>query len=243
MKSETMSIRRHATRILSLWCILLSAALGQDSGQGLHIRILCFGRIAGAEKLWLADAKLPGAGQEVGLHLNNFTGPYQTKTRDLVLTERPFEDGQAPPKAVVKVTVPNSLGGRILLILTPREADGASYLGIPIRDDQAGFAPGERRFVNLTNYPIGGDFDGKRTLIKPNTLTSLKLAAPPADRQNHEVVFHYQSEGKWMPLSSSVWPYDPEARSLVFCFWSPAEKRIRFQSIAELPASEEPEAN
>lgn len=241
MKSEIMPTLRRIVRVLPFLSFLLLMAGGLAHGQGLRVRFLCFGRIVGAEKLWLADSKTRNDGQEVELQLNNFVGPFRTQTRDLVLMERLAKEGQAPPEAVVKVTIPASLGSRILVILTPQGGKEGSYLAIPIRDDPAGFAPGERRFVNLTKFQIGGEFDGKRTLIKANTLTSVKLPAPPAGKSNHEVVFYYQVEQKWLPLSSSVWPFDPEARTLVFCFWSVEDKRIRFQSIAEVPTKEDPD--
>ena len=64
-------------------------------------------------------------------------------------------------------------------------------------------------------------------------MTPLKIPPPPGGRDTLEVVFYQQAGEKWLPLSSGIWPYDPEARSLVFFYWHPGEKRIRIQSIVE----------
>ena len=77
------------------------------------------------------------------------------------------------------------------------------------------------------------------SLIKPNTITPITIPAPPRGRSVHEVVFYEQHEDKWKPLSSSVWPHDPKQRSLVFFYWDEKEKRIRIQSIAEVPPAKE----
>jgi len=220
-------------RLVAIWSIGFLPVVAQERGGGLQLRILTFGAITGPEQLLLVDAEEPAKGSEVTLHLNNFTGPYPAKSRNVALIEPVADAGDKPAVPVAKLTLPESLGKRVLLVLVPQPAPKRGYLAIPIRDDRAGFAPGERRFINLTGFPIGGEFDGKRSLIKPNTVTPLKIPPPPDGRDTLEVVFSYQAEGQWQPLSSGIWPYDPEARSLVFFYWHPGEKRIRIQSIVE----------
>lgn len=203
----------------------------QNEASGTNFRILTFGTITGADRLVVLDPLAPEERQEVELQLNNFTGPYRVKSRKFVLSADPVSD---PPKAVATVSLLESHGPRVLLVLVPNAGPDSGYLAVPIRDDVEGFAAGERRFVNLTDAPIGAEFDGKRHGIKANGVTPLKLPKPPEERRVHEVAFYQQMEGEWKPLTSSVWPHDPEARSLVFFYREAGEKRIRIQSIAEV---------
>jgi hypothetical protein len=216
-----------------------SLAAQSRGTQGMRVRLLVFGRLVGAETLLLVDPKNPEESREVKVHLNNFTGPYRAPSRRVVLAEPGAGEG-GKPKVVAKIAVPASYGARVLLVLVPNGGKDGGYQMIPVRDDRVGFAPGERRLVNLTRYALGGQFDDKKVLIKPKTVTPLKLRKPPGGRETHEVVVYFRAKDKdpWTPLTSTVWPYDPEARSLVFFYWSAAEKRIRIQSIAEVPAAE-----
>ena len=215
------------------------AAQSRGASQGMRVRLLVFGRIVGPETLILVNSEKPEESREVKLHLNNFTGPYRAPSRRVVLAEPGGADG-AKPKVVAKIAVPTSYGSQVLLVLVPNGGKASGYQVIPVRDNRVGFAPGERRLVNLTHYALGGQFDGKKVLVKPKSVTSLKLRKPPGGRETHEVVVYFRAKDKapWAPLTSTVWPYDPEARSLVFFYWSSAEKRIRIQSIAEVPAAE-----
>ncbi len=223
------------------------SAQSRGSSSGLKVRILVFGRIVGPEALLLVDPKTPEKSREEALHLNNFTGPYRAATRNVLLVAPGAADGETPvtkAKPVAKVSIPASFGSRVLLVLVPTGAKNDGYRVLPMRDDRAGFAPGERRFVNLTPYSLGGQFDGRSVGIKANGVTPIKLRKPPGGRDNHEVVIYFRMKDKdpWRPLSSTVWPYDPEARSLVFFYWNAQEKRIRIQSIAEIPAVEKPKS-
>lgn len=226
------------------FCLLLAVisphawAQAGDSKNSMQLRFLVFGKIAGATELRMVDPDKPESSTKVELRLNNFTGPYTAKSRRLVLVEDGQADG-APIVPVLSQMIPASLGRKVLVVLVPQAKPKTGYRALPMRDDRVGFSAGQRRFVNLTPYPIGGEFDGKRSLIKANAVTSLKIPSPPSGRDTHEVAIFFQKQKKWLPLTSTVWPYDPELRSLVFFYWSPAEKRIRIQSIAEVPPAEE----
>jgi len=245
-KYESRAVMMPGVRFLAILALFfvpvsLSAQSRGASSSGLKVRFLVFGRIVGPETLLLVDPKSPEKSREVALHLNNFTGPYRATSRNVVLAAPGSGGGDAPAaamaKLVARVSVPASLGSRVLLVLVPKGGKKGGYRVLPMSDDRVGFAPGERRFVNLTPYSLAGKFDGRSVFIKAGGVVSLKLRKPPGGRDNHEVVIYFRAKDKepWKPLTSTVWPYDPEARSLVFFYWNAGEKRIRIQSIAEIP--------
>jgi hypothetical protein len=212
--------------------IPLSGLPAQEAAsQSVQFRILTFGKIVGPDTLRLAQKGKQANWPEVKLHLNNFTGPYKSGTRTLLFAA-PGADavGLVP---VAKKSLPQSLGTRVLLVFVPRGKPEGQYLVMALPDDSTAFLPGEKRFVNLTPYPVGGQIDQRKFLIKPQSTTALPPKAPVNGQDVYEVLFHFQKEKKWFPLTSTVWPYDPESRSLIFFWWQENTRRIRIQSIAE----------
>lgn len=201
----------------------------QAGGDGLAFRVVTFERVKGLKEI---DLRQGAQIMPVKMHKNNFTGPYRANSR-LLQFFRPMPDEEERPVPAGSVKVPDSLGNRILLVAIP----GANnrYHFIPIADDKARFLAGSMKMLNLSSVPIFARLNGQKHVVKPLEVKDVPRVSNKKEPHSYAVEFYFRANEKWNAFSSGYWQHEPDARFLTFFYPDQKTKRIRVNSIRELP--------
>lgn len=136
-------------------------------------------------------------------------------------------------KSTVSFTLPDTEGGRFLLLVLPRLDGGCSILPIP--DDIGRIGPGDRFLLNATGEEIAVRFGSQRENIKPGHSVYLRPPRPAPKDRRIEVEMVRRVGGIWTPFNSTYWPLDPTARSFVLVHPDPVTGTPRVRNLAEVP--------
>lgn len=215
--------------MLLAWALTLTYASAYQEQGTVRFRVLTFERSSGLKKIFLGndDGK---AGEMVTMHKNNYTGPYTARSRNITFL-RPAEANDDPPVVVGRVSLPESLGNRVLLIALPAAKSGYRFL--PISDKRVAFKAGQIKFVNLTGVTVAGKLNAQKIKIAPHATSPGRSFSKEVKSHSFPVEFYYDKNKKWKPFSSSYWLHDPDVRSIVFFYLDPKTERLRIRSISE----------
>ena len=215
--------------LLSLVSIQAYGASSSDKGT-VRFRVLTFERSGGLEEIFLTGED-GSPGKAVKMHKNNFSGPYTAKKRKLIFS-RHTEAGELASGLVGKVSLPESLGSKVLLIALPTSKGG--YAFYPMSDNFSAFSAGQFKFVNLTGVTIAGKLNAQKVKVSPRSSSPSKAFSKKQKPHSFPVEFYFAQGKKWMPFSSNFWRHEPDVRSIVFFYRDPKTKRIRIRSIPEI---------
>lgn len=221
--------------VITMMSSSLHAQADSRNDGGVSFRILTFERVKGMKVIQYMLKPGTAEGKEVSMHKNNFTGPYKASSRVLQFF-LPADESGAKPRAVGKVSIPARLGKKILLIALPK--DEKTYQFYPIADDIKRFKQGETKLINLSKVEVATKMNNKPFKVNANAVTSVPAISSKKEPHSYPVEFYFRENGKWMPLMSSAWQFEPDVRNFSFIYWDPKSKRIRIRTIRELPKVE-----
>lgn len=142
------------------------------------------------------------------------------------------EDGEPVFRSFGKARSVNTSKQLVLVI-----RKGANYEDgleiIPLKYDAKNFGGGKYFLMNATKVDIGVDFGSAKVGLKPS---ERKLVEPKASRivNGNKQLFiklYFRNKGGMKPFYSSTWRLNDKARSLVFFYHEPHNKRIRTHTI------------
>jgi len=136
-------------------------------------------------------------------------------------------------KSTDSFTLPDTAGGRFLLLILPKNDGGCTIFPIP--DDITKIGPGDRFLLNATKEQIAVRFGTQRSIIKPGYSEYLRAPRPAPADQRIEVEMARRNGSEWIPFNSTYWPLDPRARSFVLVHPDPVTDAPRVRNLSEVP--------
>lgn len=218
---------------LSILLPVLAGGLAVTPVAATPVRTLAFDLPATAVTFDLiaannkADSKTdPKDKLQIEARMNRFSLPVNLPPGRYLASSKAF-------KSTASFTLPDTAGGRFLLLILPRN-DGACAI-FPIPDDLTKIGPGDRFLLNATNEPIALRFGTQRAIVKPGHSEYLHPPQPAPADQRIEVEMARQAGSAWIPFNSTYWPLDPRARSFVLVHPDPATGLPRVRNLSEVP--------
>lgn len=228
------------TLALLLSVLSLASTQAQVENKAVSLRMLAFDILEDNRNIDLIEFDKEKKGKpkatEVNLRKNNFTGPFLSKTRALTFYSK-TELSAGNPKLVGEVTLPESLGKKVLLVANVDKDKRYSFFAMADNFDD--FKRGETKLFNLTPIDIAAKINDKPVILKPNTVTKVAPFAAAAKNQTYPVEFHYRKDKKWNPFSSSMWFHEADIRFLTFIYLDVKDRRIRVKTIRDLSKPDE----
>jgi len=218
---------------LLMLCLLPLQAIAQKAAS-LQIRILTFERVNGIKDMQMLYAKKKFT--KVKMHKNNFSGPFKVQGRSLQFFKSEVDllaDTDYEPKPESSLTVPLSLGSKVLLIAIPVSG---KYKFLPVEDSHDQFGKGQIRMINLTGSLIGAKLNSKSASIKPKQVHLWKNISDKKEAHDYPAEFFVRDGEKFNIFSSGYWQYRPELRKYSFIYRDPNSRNIKIKSIADYPA-------
>lgn len=221
-------IKNNILNFVVFFIMGLSVGFAQTSKK-LEVRILTFDRVDDIRKMNLLNGEKV---LEVGLHKNNFTGPYELSTREL----RFFKVGKdlSEPENLTpdaSVTIPLEMGNKVLLVAIPNRE---KYVFIPMKEGYDDFKNGEITMINLTNLSVGASLNDKDTLIPAGGAHVWRDISKQKVAHEYPAKFYHTKNKKYQLFSSGYWEFRPDVRKYCFIYYKNTEtKRIKISSISD----------
>lgn len=163
----------------------------------------------------------------VAIRLNNFSEPIRLKEDRYRLVS---PDGHRDAGFEIRPDEPQ----RLLFILLPGNDDTLGL--VRTSDDLEHFGRGARLVLNLTHGEVRVALGDQRFAIRSGDRHLAKPQPTPRDGRLPVRMF-CQVDGEWKLFNSTMWPHDPEQRSIVLIHPSKTRSRYpRVRSLAEVVA-------
>lgn len=140
-------------------------------------------------------------------------------------------DGEETFVEYGRTTVANSNQQLLLLIRKGTEnADGFDLVALDESD--SAFGGGHFLFMNACKVDIAGKVGEEKFVLRPGDHT---IIAPKteADKRHAHAMFYFRKGEEARPFFSSRWPVNERARSMVFFYHDPNNRRIRMHTVRD----------
>lgn len=121
---------------------------------------------------------------------------------------------------------------RLLMVVLPDAAGKVSLFRVT--DDTTGYGPGERVFLNVTGGGIRVMLGDQRISIPSAKSALAKAPGTKAGDPRVPVRMFSQSGGEWKLFNSTMWPQDPESRSIILIYPDAKSRFPRVRSLSEV---------
>lgn len=141
------------------------------------------------------------------------------------------EDGKPQFKVYGEAPALSAANQIILLI---RKGDNVSdgVEVIPLASDGAQFGGGKFLFMNTTKVDIAGEVGEKKFVIQPGKFAIIQ-PTPGEDGRLFHASFFYRHNDNAEHFFSSTWPYNKDAKSLIFFYHDTATKQLAMHTIQD----------
>jgi len=163
---------------------------------------------------------------QIEARMNQFSLPVSLPPGRYLASSKAF-------KSTDSFTLPDTAGGRFLLLILPKNDGGCAIFPIP--DDITKIGPGDRFLLNVTKEEIAVRFGTQRSIIKPGHSEYLRAPRPAPADPRIEVEMARRVGSAWIPFNSTYWPLDPRARSFVLVHPDPVTDAPRVRNLSEVP--------
>jgi hypothetical protein len=109
-------------------------------------------------------------------------------------------------------------------------ADGLDLVALDEGDN--GFGGGRFLFMNACKVPVAGELEESTFVLRPGQHRIIKPETKDGTRSAH-AMFYFRKDKEVRPFFSSRWPVNPRARSMVFFYHDPENRRIRMHTVRD----------
>lgn len=124
---------------------------------------------------------------------------------------------------------------QIVLVIRKGNADSDGYSLIPLNGDNTGFSGGQYMIFNASQVEIAGEIGDEKFKLSP--LNHSTIAPKPSKEENgHKYLFttlYFRKGDEAEPFYTSTWRFSEKARSMVFLYHEPHDKRLRIHTIRD----------
>lgn len=209
-----------------------SYAIAQDDKTppaSKEVSLFSFAIAPEHQTIYMNDAK---AGfTKISLSTANVRGPYKTYlSRDgevLLHSKVEAEDGTETYPVIARVNVKEDVPEPLLVLIPSNKPE--PYAAIVLDGDIQDFPQGTCKLVNFSKNDIRAAIGKTPVLAAAGSIQTIDLTKN--SERLLQVVFQHQDGGRWKTFSSSRWPNDGTARTLLFAFPNPKTQRMQIRGI------------
>lgn len=232
---------------LTALCLFIACpAHAQRSSGGqksYKVRLLAFDSNLNLNEVYIhdpaaIDPEEPGTKAQVKTYLNHESEVISLRSPKLMIGSEASRDSLKKEGGILaEATFPKNTRQAILLILPNTEGAKTKYRVMVVNDSARAFPAGSHHITNLSPLRVKillekQEFDfppGKQILIKDppvrtNQMTGMRCFA--------------MKDGKWMPVSTGLWPNPGRARGFKVMFINPANGLVQLRAYDDVPPSD-----
>jgi hypothetical protein len=124
---------------------------------------------------------------------------------------------------------------QVILVIRKGNTDSDGYTLIPFNADDSGFSGGKYMIFNASQVDIAGEIGDQTFRLSPlhHTLSAPKPSKEENGKKYLYTTLYFRKGNEAEPFYTSTWRFSEKARSMVFLYHEPYEKRLRLHTIRD----------